>query len=95
VTFFLDGQQVGRTDVSPSTPMHLVLQTETSGQPSASADGHVQIDWITIARRDSDRPLSTSVSSTSAPTSTTSTSLGTAAGPKGDDETDDAEAVQR
>jgi beta-glucanase (GH16 family) len=52
VTFFLDGEQVGHTHVSPSTPMHLVLQTETSGQPSAAAAGHVQIDWITLARRD-------------------------------------------
>jgi len=52
VTFFLDGEQVGHTDVSPSTPMHLVLQTETSGQPPAEAAGHVQIDWITLARHD-------------------------------------------
>jgi len=52
VTFFLDGEQIGHTGVSPSTPMHLVLQTETSGRPSASAAGHVQIDWITLAGRD-------------------------------------------
>jgi beta-glucanase (GH16 family) len=51
VTFVLDGKQVGRTTVSPSKPMHLVLQTETSGRPSASASGHVQIDWITMHRR--------------------------------------------
>jgi len=51
VTFLLDGKQVGRTTVSPSKPMHLVLQTETSGRPSASAAGHVQVDWITMHRR--------------------------------------------
>lgn len=51
VTFLLDGKQVGRTTVSPSRPMHLVLQTETSGRPAASAAGHVQIDWITMHRR--------------------------------------------
>jgi len=51
VTFSLDGRQVGRTSVSPSRPLHLVLQTETSGRPSSSASGHVQVDWITMQRR--------------------------------------------
>lgn len=51
VTFLLDGRQVARTTVSPSKPLHLVLQTETSGRPSASAAGHVQLDWITVQQR--------------------------------------------
>jgi len=51
VTFSLDGRQVGRTSVSPSRPLHLLLQTETSGRPSSSASGHVQVDWITMQRR--------------------------------------------
>ena len=51
VTFLLDGRQVARTTVSPSKPLHLVLQTETSGRPSTSAAGHVQLDWITVQQR--------------------------------------------
>jgi beta-glucanase (GH16 family) len=52
VTFTLDGRTLGHfTDASliPTTPMHWVLQTETtlSGPaPSPSAAGNVQIDWV-------------------------------------------------
>ena len=52
VTFYLDGQVIGRsTDTAdiPSTPMHWVLQTETQisgGPPANSAAGNVQIDWV-------------------------------------------------
>jgi hypothetical protein len=52
VTFYLDGKVLGRfTDASviPTTPMHWVLQTETSltaAAPPASAAGNVQIDWV-------------------------------------------------
>src|SRR5439155_20300753 len=50
VSFFLDDQLIGQsTNRIPSTPMHLVLQTETlsGGQlPSTSAKGHVYIDWV-------------------------------------------------
>ena len=48
VKFYLDGNLVGSSPVSPAVPMHLVLQTETSGQPSASETGHVQIDSVQI-----------------------------------------------
>lgn len=51
VTFTMDGRQIGRTTVSPNRPLHLILQTETSGRPSSSAAGHVQVDWITMSRR--------------------------------------------
>src|SRR2546423_1724443 len=50
VSFFLDDQLIGQsTNRIPSTPMHLVLQTETlsGGQlPSTSAKGYVYIDWV-------------------------------------------------
>ena len=52
VTFQLDGRTIGtETNGVPGTPMHLVLQTETStigAGPSASAAGNVQIDWISV-----------------------------------------------
>lgn len=49
VSFILDGRRVGTSSQSPSTPMHWVLQTETtSGKPPASASGHVEIDWVAI-----------------------------------------------
>ena len=48
VKFYLDGNLVGSSPVSPSAPMHMVLQTETSGSPSASVAGHVQIDSVSI-----------------------------------------------
>jgi beta-glucanase (GH16 family) len=49
VTFLLDGEQVGRSTSSPSTPMHWVLQTETDhGTPPADEEGHVEIDWVTV-----------------------------------------------
>jgi hypothetical protein len=50
VTFIFDGKVIGSsTKRVPNTPMHWVLQTETmlSGpEPSDSARGHVQIDWV-------------------------------------------------
>jgi beta-glucanase (GH16 family) len=50
VTFVLDGQVIGRsTSNIPNTPMHLVLQTETSLNgvaPANSAAGNVQIAWV-------------------------------------------------
>ncbi len=49
VTFYLDGEQIGFSDSSPSTPMHWVLQTETAyGKPPADSQGHVQVDWVTM-----------------------------------------------
>lgn len=48
VSFFLDGQLVGRstTDI-PDTPMHWVLQTNTSSAlvPGDTETGHLQVDW--------------------------------------------------
>jgi hypothetical protein len=51
VRFLLDDVEIGRTSGSrvPDTPMHWVLQTETSltsGKPAASVDGFVHIDWV-------------------------------------------------
>jgi beta-glucanase (GH16 family) len=52
VTFQLDGQTVGTTTTRvPNTPMHLVIQTETSTDgtvPTNSAAGNVQIDWLAV-----------------------------------------------
>jgi beta-glucanase (GH16 family) len=51
VEFFLDGRSLGSstTDV-PSTPMHLILQTESclTGCPAPETQGHVYLDWISI-----------------------------------------------
>jgi beta-glucanase (GH16 family) len=51
VEFDLDGQRIGvvTSDV-PNTPMHLVIQAETvttGPPPPDSAQGNVQVDWIT------------------------------------------------
>lgn len=52
VKFFLDGALIGHsTEHVPTRPMQLVLQIETflSGQElPPPAQGHVQIDWVTI-----------------------------------------------
>jgi hypothetical protein len=52
VTFQLDGTTIGKeTNRVPNTPMHLVLQTETSTDGAAlsnSAAGNVQIDWVSV-----------------------------------------------
>ena len=50
-SFILDGRVIGTsTSRVPDTAMHWVLQTETAGdqQPSSSAAGDVQIDWVTV-----------------------------------------------
>ncbi|WP_196073256.1 glycoside hydrolase family 16 protein [Nakamurella alba] len=53
VVFLLDGKQVlVTTSGVPSTPMHLVLQTEsTSSTPDLSRSGHLQIDWVALYTR--------------------------------------------
>jgi hypothetical protein len=56
VRFYLDGVQIGAlTDTTkiPATPMHYVLQTETSTYPAGtvpadSTAGQVQIDWVAV-----------------------------------------------
>ncbi len=49
VTFLLDGKVIGVTKSVPTTKMHMVLQTATTGlKPAATTAGHVQIDWVTI-----------------------------------------------
>jgi len=54
ITFQLDGRTVyTSTTRVPDTPMHLVIQAETwtSGPaPADSANGKVQIDWLTVYR---------------------------------------------
>jgi len=53
VTFYLDGREVGSSDVSPSTPMHWMLQTETTfKKPPPASAGHVEVDWVTIYEMD-------------------------------------------
>jgi hypothetical protein len=51
-TFLLDGKVIGRpTNRVPNTPMHWVLQTETSlagKAPPTDAAGEVQIDWVAV-----------------------------------------------
>ncbi len=55
VRFILDGVTIGNdtnTAYLPNTPMHWVLQTETtSSGPSDTAAGNVQIDWVAIWSR--------------------------------------------
>jgi hypothetical protein len=50
VRFLWDGVEVGRTtNRIPNTPMHWVLQTETtitSAAPAPSVNGMVEIDWV-------------------------------------------------
>lgn len=51
VKFILDGTVIGTsTSRIPNTPMHWVIQTETSlgAAPSNSAAGHVQVDWVAV-----------------------------------------------
>ena len=51
VVFLLDGIEVGRTtERVPNTPMHWVLQTETtvSGPTPLSTAGNVEIDWVAV-----------------------------------------------
>jgi hypothetical protein len=48
VSFYLDGRLIGRSTTNvPDTPMHWVLQTNTSWRawPGDAQAGHVQIDW--------------------------------------------------
>lgn len=48
VRFLLDGAVVGETKTRiPNTPMHWVIQTESSCVPAATTSGHVKIDWAT------------------------------------------------
>jgi hypothetical protein len=50
VVFILDGVEIERvTERIPNTPLHWVLQTETtltSTKPPVTAAGNVQIDWV-------------------------------------------------
>ena len=50
VEFFLDGRSLGVSTKAPTTPMHLILQTESclTGCPAPGATGHVSLDWISI-----------------------------------------------
>ena len=49
VSFILDGRVIGSSTMSPSVPMHLVLQTETDLRaPAAPVAGNVYIDWVVI-----------------------------------------------
>jgi beta-glucanase (GH16 family) len=51
VNFILDGQSIGRsTSRIPNTPMHWVIQTESSltRTPDPAARGNVQIDWVAM-----------------------------------------------
>ena len=53
--FILDGQVIlSPTSRIPNTPMHWVLQTETSLSgivPDNSTAGHVQVDWVAVYAR--------------------------------------------
>ena len=50
VEFFLDGRSLGVSTKAPTSPMHLILQTESclTGCPAPTAQGHVSLDWISI-----------------------------------------------
>ena len=55
VKFILDGTVIANdtnTAVIPSTPMHWILQTETTENgPNDTANGNVQVDWVAIWSR--------------------------------------------
>lgn len=50
ITFYVDGVEVGSdTNNIPNTPMHWVMQVETTeSKPASSTQGHLLIDWATI-----------------------------------------------
>ena len=49
VRFYIDGTLVGQSNVSPSHPMHMVIQTGTNGTaPNPASQGHLLIDSIAI-----------------------------------------------
>ena len=49
VTYILDGKVIGTSAMSPSVPMHWVLQTETDWPaPAPTVAGNVYIDWVAI-----------------------------------------------
>jgi hypothetical protein len=54
VEFFIDGQSIGAgTTYVPSTPLHLILQTESCQPkcPAPESQGHLYLDWISIWTR--------------------------------------------
>ncbi len=52
IKYILDGNVLATTGNSPTTKMHWVLQTATTGiRPDVSTQGHVLIDWVTIDAR--------------------------------------------
>lgn len=55
ITYYLDGKKLGTTTSGvPHTLMRWTLQVETGidvPAPSASAAGHVQVDWVTMYSR--------------------------------------------
>jgi beta-glucanase (GH16 family) len=90
VVFILDGDVIERvTQRVPNTPMHWVLQTETtltSTMPPVTAAGNVQIDWVAAWQYD---PTLVATPPTSAAPSTTAKSAvpdvrrnGAAVGPR-------------
>ncbi len=51
VRYILDGQVIGTsTNRIPNTPMHYVIQNETSfsGEPTNAAVGGIEIDWVAL-----------------------------------------------
>lgn len=49
VRFYIDGTLIGQSNVSPSHPMHMVIQTGTNGTaPDPASQGHLLIDSIAI-----------------------------------------------
>jgi hypothetical protein len=51
VNFIMDDRSIGTaTGRVPDTPMHWVIQTESSftGAPAPTARGNVQIDWVAM-----------------------------------------------
>ena len=73
VVYYLDGKVVG-TDTKniPTSPLHWVLQTGTSGaMPSATLNGHVLIDWVSVYSYVPPTSTTTAPSTTTAAPSTT------------------------
>jgi hypothetical protein len=69
--FILDGNSIGSSTTRiPNTPMHWVMQTETSldgSPPSNTAAGNIQIDWVAVYTPSSTTPTQTPFSVTLCP----------------------------
>ena len=48
VRYLLDGQELISTPLSPTAPMHLVIQGSAAPGAPADAEAHLQVDWVSV-----------------------------------------------